>query len=73
MSDAFLISAVHTPVGKYLGSLRTSLAGLGAIAIAEAMRRANVEGNGMDEVIMGNVLQAGVGQNPARQAASKPG
>src|SRR5215471_1060558 len=77
MPDAFLLSAARTPIGKYLGSLAEVPAPLlGSIAIAEAMRRAGIGGTGVppvDEVILGNVLQAGVGQNPARQAALKAG
>jgi acetyl-CoA C-acetyltransferase len=70
MSDAFILSAARTPIGKYLGALAEVPAPqLGAIAIAEALRRAKAPVERVDEVIMGNVLQAGVGQNPARQAA----
>ncbi len=65
-----LVSAARTPVGKYLGGLSTLRAPeLGAIAIREAVARAGVEPDAVDEVIMGNVLQGGVGQAPARQAA----
>jgi acetyl-CoA C-acetyltransferase len=61
-------------VGRYLGSLTDiSAVKLGAIAIAEAIRRAGVGANEVEEVIMGNVLQAGLGQNPARQAALMAG
>src|SRR5262249_25425360 len=74
MADAFLLSAARTPIGKYLGALaEVSAPQLGAVAIAEALRRARVPPQRVDEVIMGNVLQAGVGQNPARQAALKAG
>jgi acetyl-CoA C-acetyltransferase len=74
MSDAFLLSAVRTPTGKFLGALAELTAPqLGAAAIAEAVRRARVPAGRAEEVIMGNVLQAGVGQNPARQAALKAG
>jgi acetyl-CoA C-acetyltransferase len=74
MADAFLLSAARTPIGKYLGSLADVPAPeLGAVAVAEALRRARVPPGEVDEVIMGNVLQAGVGQNPARQAALKAG
>lgn len=69
MTDAVIVSAVRTPIGKFQGALSTFRAPqLGAIAINEALRRAGVEHSAVDEVIMGNVLQAGVGQNPARQA-----
>jgi acetyl-CoA C-acetyltransferase len=74
MADAFIISAVRTPIGKFLGGLAELTAPqLGAVAVAEALKRANVAPDHVDEVIIGNVLQAGVGQNPARQAALKAG
>jgi acetyl-CoA C-acetyltransferase len=74
MADAFLLSAVRTPIGKFLGALsELSAPELGAIALREALRRAGAEPKRVDEVIMGNVIQAGVGQNPARQAALKAG
>src|SRR5437588_2061960 len=74
MADAFLLSAARTPIGKYLGTLADVPAPrLGAVAVAEALRRGRVAPDGVDEVILGNVLQAGVGQNPARQAAVKAG
>src|SRR5258705_10753533 len=65
-----ILSACRTPIGRYLGGL-SSLPGprLGALVIREAMRRAAVPDNTVDEVIMGNVLQGGEGQAPARQAA----
>ena len=72
MPDAFLLAAARTPIGKYLAGLADVPAvQLGAVAIAEAMRRARVPAERVDEVILGNVLQAGLGQNPARQAALK--
>jgi acetyl-CoA C-acetyltransferase len=65
-----LIAACRTPIGKLLGSLSTLTAPqLGAAAVAETLRRANLRPEAVDEVLMGNVLQAGVGQAPARQAA----
>lgn len=68
--DAFILSAARTPIGKFLGELAdVSAPRLGAVAIAEALKRANVRPDQVDEVIMGNVVQAGVGQAPARQAA----
>src|SRR5262245_18008755 len=74
MADAFILTAARTPIGKYLGSLsEISAPMLGAEAIGEALRRANINGLQVDEVIMGCVLQAGLGQNPARQAALKAG
>jgi acetyl-CoA C-acetyltransferase len=74
MSDAFILSACRTPIGKFRGVL-SSLAAtdLGAIAVREAVARAGVEPAKIDEVIMGNVLTAGVGQAPARQAALRAG
>jgi acetyl-CoA C-acetyltransferase len=74
MNDVFILSAVRTPIGKYLGGLADMPAPqLGAVAVAEALRRAQLPADRVDEVVMGNVLQAGVGQNPARQAALKAG
>ncbi|QJW96729.1 acetyl-CoA C-acetyltransferase [Frigoriglobus tundricola] len=68
--DAFILSAVRTPIGKFLGGLSELTAPkLGAVAIAEALKRANVKPEVVEDVIMGNVVQAGVGQAPARQAA----
>lgn len=74
MPESLLLSAVRTPIGKYLGGL-SDLSGpaLGAVVVAEAIRRANVAAGRVDEVIMGQVIQAGSGQNPARQAALKAG
>ena len=70
MSQAVIVSACRTPVGKFLGSLKTIPAtALGAIVVNEAVRRAGLRAGDVDEVIMGNVLSAGLGQNPARQAA----
>jgi acetyl-CoA C-acetyltransferase len=68
--DAFILSAVRTPIGKFLGGLSDLPAPrLGAVAIAEALKRANVRPEQVQDVIMGNVVQAGIGQAPARQAA----
>jgi acetyl-CoA C-acetyltransferase len=68
--EAVIISAVRTPVGKFLGALKGFKATeLGAIAVREAVKRAGVSPEDVDEVIMGCVIQAGLGQNPARQAA----
>lgn len=67
--DVVILSMARTPVGRYLGTLADIPASkLGAIAIAEAIKRAGIEASEVDEVIMGNVLTAGQGQNPARQA-----
>jgi len=74
MADAFLLSGVRTPIGKYLGGLaEVPATQLGALVIAEAMRRAGVPPERVEEVILGNVIQAGMGQNPARQSALKAG
>jgi acetyl-CoA C-acetyltransferase len=74
MAEAFLLSGARTPIGKFLGSLADLTAPqLGGLALAEALRRANASVSQVDEVILGNVIQAGVGQNPARQAALKAG
>jgi acetyl-CoA C-acetyltransferase len=70
MLQAVILSAVRTPIGKFQGGLAPlSAPQLGAKVVAEAVRRAGIEPNAVDEVIMGNVVQAGLGQNPARQAA----
>jgi len=72
--DVVILSAARTPVGRYLGSLADIPAWqLGSIAIGEAIKRAGVEVTEIDEVIMGNVLTAGQGQNPARQASLAAG
>src|SRR5947209_7624365 len=74
MPDAFLLSAARTPIGKYLGALADVPAvELGAVALREALRRAVAPPGQVDEVVMGCVLQAGLGQNPARQAALQAG
>jgi len=68
--DAYIVSACRTAIGEFLGGLSTMTAPqLGAIAIREAVERAGVDPGQVDEVLMGNVVQAGVGQAPARQAA----
>ncbi len=70
MHEPVILSAVRTPIGKFLGSLSSLPAPrLGALAVAESIRRAGISPDSVDEVIMGNVLSAGLGQNPARQAA----
>src|SRR5499433_32750 len=68
--DVVIISGCRTPVGKFQGSLSDFTAPqLGAIAVREAVKRAGVDPTQVDECIMGNVVSAGLGQNPARQAA----
>lgn len=65
-----IVSAVRTPIGSFMGSLSSiTAAKLGAIAIKGALDKINLDSNLVDEVLMGNVVQAGVGQAPARQAA----
>src|SRR5918999_3448349 len=72
--EAVIISAVRTPVGKFQGGLKDfSATDLGALVVRESVRRANVRPEEVDEVIMGCVIQAGLGQNPARQAALRGG
>ena len=74
MHESVIVSAVRTPTGKFLGALKALTAPeLGALAVAEAVRRAGVNPAMVDECIMGNVVSAGIGQNPARQAALKGG
>ncbi len=70
----FIVGAARTPIGKFLGGLGSLKASdLGAVALREALARAGVPGDAVDEVIMGHVLQAGQGQAPARQAQIKAG
>ncbi|HEV2118267.1 MAG TPA: acetyl-CoA C-acetyltransferase, partial [Terriglobales bacterium] len=70
LEDVVIISGVRTPVGKFQGSLSDfSATQLGALVVREAVKRANLDPKQVDECIMGNVVSAGLGQNPARQAA----
>ncbi len=70
MREAVILSAVRLPTGKFLGSLKGFRAPqLGALVVREAVRRAGVQPDDVDEVILGNVVSAGLGQAPARQAA----
>jgi acetyl-CoA C-acetyltransferase len=74
MRESVIVSAVRTPTGKFLGALKQfSAPELGALAVREAVRRAGIDPAIVDECIMGNVIQAGNGQNPARQAALNGG
>lgn len=74
IQEPVIISAVRTPVGKFLGSLKGfSATDLGAMVVSESVKRAGVAPEDVDEVIMGCVIQAGLGQNPARQAALRGG
>ncbi|WP_071393161.1 acetyl-CoA C-acetyltransferase [Bacillus tuaregi] len=73
-NEVVIVSAVRTPIGSFLGSLTNVAATqLGAIVIKGALEKAGVSADQVDDVIMGNVLQAGLGQNPARQAALAAG
>ena len=68
MPEAFILSGARTPVGKFLGVLKDfSAVDLGVVAARAAIERAGIDPSLVDEVIMGNVVQAGNGQNPARQ------
>src|ERR671935_1838703 len=78
MSDAsrtpVIVSAARTPIGKFLGGLASlSAPELGAVAVRAAVQRAGISPDDVEEVILGNVIQGGVGQAPARQAAIKAG
>lgn len=70
MKEPVIVSATRTPIGKFGGGLKDlSATKIGAIAVREAVRRARIDPKMVEECIMGNVLSAGLGQNPARQAA----
>lgn len=72
--DVFIVSAARTPIGAYLGALKELAAPeLGGVAIREAVKRAGLSPDQVNEVIMGNVVSAGLGQAPAKQAAVKAG
>ncbi|MCH7989076.1 MAG: acetyl-CoA C-acetyltransferase [Planctomycetes bacterium] len=74
MPDAYILAGARTPIGKFLGAFQEIPAPeLAAIVIAESLNRAGVDASSVDEVIMGNVISAGLGQAPARQAALKAG
>jgi acetyl-CoA C-acetyltransferase len=74
MQDAVIVSACRTPTGKFLGGLKSlSATELGALVVREAVRRAGIDPALVDECIMGNVVSAGLGQAPARQAALRGG
>jgi acetyl-CoA C-acetyltransferase len=74
MHDAVIVSAVRTPTGRFLGGLKDLTAtDLGALAVREAVRRAGIDPASVEECVMGNVVSAGVGQAPARQAALRGG
>jgi acetyl-CoA C-acetyltransferase len=74
MTDAVILSGARTPVGKFLGALKDLTAvDLGVTAVRAAIERAGIDASAVEEVVMGNVLQAGNGQNPARQVALRAG
>src|SRR4051812_42391345 len=74
MAEAGIVSAVRTPTGRFLGGLKDfSATQLGALVVAEAVRRAGIDPAIVEECIMGNVVSAGLGQAPARQAALRGG
>ncbi len=74
MKDVVIVSAVRTPVGKFQGALSGDDGGaVGCVAVREAVRRAGIDAASVDECVMGCVLPAGLGQNPARQAALQGG
>jgi len=74
MREVVIVSAVRTPIGNFMGALNPfSATDLGGLVIEEAVKRSGLRKEDVDEVIMGNVLPAGLGQNPARQAMIKAG
>src|ERR1044071_805416 len=74
MRESVIVGAVRTPTGNFLGALKGfSAPQLGALVVAEAVRRAGIDPGSVDECIMGNVVSAGEGQSPARQAALRGG
>ena len=74
MREAVILSAVRLPTGKFLGALKGLTAPqLGALVVKEAVPRAGIDPEQVDEVILGNVVSAGLGQAPARQAALRAG
>ncbi|MFN7984402.1 MAG: acetyl-CoA C-acetyltransferase [Vicinamibacterales bacterium] len=74
MREAVIVSAVRTPTGRFQGGLKSLTAPqLGALAVADAVKRAGIDPHMVDECILGNVVSAGLGQNPARQAALNGG
>src|SRR5262245_55341253 len=74
MTNSYIVAACRTPIGKFLGGLSAvPVTHLGAAVVREVLRRSQLAATAIDEVIMGNVLSAGVGQAPARQAALRAG
>ena len=74
MEKVYIVAAQRTPIGKFGGALSSKSAiDLGATVIKDAVHKASISAKQVDQVLMGNVLQAGAGQNPARQAAIAAG
>src|ERR671939_1244769 len=74
MEEIYLVGAARTPIGKFGGTLgKMPAADLGALVIKDVLKRAGIKPDSVSEVIMGQVLTAAVGQNPARQAAMRAG
>ena len=74
LKEVVIVSAIRTPIGTYKGSLKNIKSDqLGSIVIKEVLKKSKFTGDEIDEVIMGQVLTAGAGQNPARQAAINAG
>src|SRR5213075_2578680 len=74
MEEIYIVGAARTPIGKFAGTLaKTPASQLGALVIRDVLKRAGVSADQVSEVILGQVLTAGVGQNPARQAAMQAG
>ena len=74
MAEPVIVSAVRTPTGKFLGALKDfSATDLGALVVREVVRRAGIDPQSVEECLMGNVISAGLGQAPARQAALRGG
>ena len=74
LKEVVIVSAIRTPIGTYKGSLKNIKSDqLGSIVIKEVLKKSKFTGDEIDEVIMGQVLTAGAGQNPARQAAVNAG
>src|SRR5512132_2198639 len=72
--EVLIVGGARTPIGKFQGTLaNTPAPELGAVAVREAVKRSGIDVNRVEEVIMGNVVSAGLGQAPARQAALKAG
>ena len=74
LRDVFIVGAARTAIGNFLGTLKNFKAPeLGGFAVKEAVNRAGISGEDVEEVIMGNVVSGGLGQAPAKQAAEKGG